>query len=70
MKQAKQQTSLSRRKFLRNAAVAGGAAAAASAAPGIATAETEATSPTATESGRDGYRLTQHIIDYYKSAAS
>ena len=68
MKQEKPQTSLSRRKFLRNAAIGSGVAAASVTAPGIATAE-----PTG-DAGEDrpdeGYRLTQHILDYYKSAAS
>jgi len=68
MKDPKQQVSQSRRKFLRDASVTGGIAAVAAGAPGMALAET------ADEAGEqkptEGYRLTQHILDYYKSAAS
>ena len=68
MKHQKPQTSLSRRKFLRNTAISGGVAAASVTAPGIAAADTNEVA----EEGhpREGYRLTQHILDYYKSAAS
>jgi hypothetical protein len=68
MKHQKPQTSLSRRKFLRNTAITGGVAAASVTAPGIATADSSET--TGEERPREGYRLTQHILDYYKSAAS
>ena len=68
MKHDKPQTSLSRRKFLRNAAISGGVAAASVTAPGIATAES--TESAGDDRLKEGYRLTQHIIDYYKSAAS
>ena len=68
MKHDKPQTSLSRRKFLRNAAISGGVAAASVTAPGIATAES--TESAGEDQPQEGYRLTQHIIDYYKSAAS
>jgi len=68
MKNSKQQVSQSRRKFLRDAGVSGGIAAVAATSPGIALADT-------TESGAEqqperGYRLTEHILAYYKSAAS
>ena len=68
MKHEKPQTSLSRRKFLRNAAIGGGVAAASVTAPGIAAADTVEAGDE--ENVREGYRLTQHILDYYKSAAS
>jgi len=68
MTDSKQQVSQSRRKFLRDASVTGGIAAVAAGAPGMVLAET------AGEGGEqkpsEGYRLTQHILDYYKSAAS
>lgn len=67
MKQTKQKTPLSRRQFLRNAAITGGAAAAAAAAPEGAIADA---TPVPDEQTEEGYRLTQHILDYYKSAAS
>ena len=68
MKHEKPQTSLSRRKFLRKAAIGGGIAAASVTAPGIATADTGEAGDE--ENPREGYRLTQHRLDYYKSAAS
>lgn len=68
MKDEKPQPSLSRRKFLRNTAITSGVAAASVTAPGIVTADTgEAAGK---ERPREGYRLTQHILAYYKSAAS
>ncbi len=68
MKTPKQQVSQSRRKFLRDAGITGGVAAVAATAPGAAIAEVD-------EGGSEqqpnkGYRLTKHILDYYKSAAS
>ena len=68
MKDTKQQVSQSRRKFLRDAGIAGGAAAVAAASPGVALAED--TAATAAEKPTEGYRLTKHVLDYYKSAAS
>lgn len=68
MKKSKQPVSNSRRKFLRDAGITGGAAAVAATAPGVALAEPTADG-TAAEPD-EGYRLTQHILDYYKSVAS
>lgn len=68
MKKAEQQVSQSRRRFLRDAGLSGGAIAAAAAAPGVVLGETG--QPPAEEAPREGYRLTQHILDYYKTAAS
>ena len=68
MKKSKQQVSQSRRKFLRNAGITGGAAAVAAGAPGIAMAE--ATPEGGEDQPQEGYRLTKHILDYYKTAAS
>lgn len=67
MKKSKQQVSSSRRKFLVNASVGGGAAVAAS-LPGASVAAVEPAQEGAKP--REGYRLTQHILDYYKGAAS
>jgi hypothetical protein len=69
MKESKQNVSQSRRKFLRDAGATGGLAAVAASAPGIALAE-GSEEGAATEKPSEGYRLTQHILDYYKSAAS
>lgn len=68
MKDPKQQVSQSRRKFLRDAGVSGGIAAAAAATPGMALAEVQ--DDNTEHEADEGYRLTQHILAYYKSAAS
>lgn len=68
MKDSKQQVSQSRRRFLREAGVTGGIAAVAAGAPGIVLAES--TTESTEQKPEQGYRLTQHILDYYKSAAS
>lgn len=68
MKDPKQQVSQSRRKFLRDAGVSGGIAAVAATAPTVALAETGDVG--AGEKPREGYRLTEHILAYYKTAAS
>ncbi|MCP5413555.1 MAG: twin-arginine translocation signal domain-containing protein [Chromatiaceae bacterium] len=68
MKNPKQQVSQSRRKFLRDAGVSGGIVAVAATTPAVALAETGEVS--AGDKPRDGYRLTEHILAYYKTAAS
>jgi len=68
MKNPKQQVSQSRRKFLRDAGVSGGIAAAAATAPGVVLAEN--TQSGAEQKPDEGYRLSEHILAYYKSAAS
>ena len=56
-----------RRKFLQGTVSAGAGAAVVVAVPGVvAGTETEK----ADEKSAKGYRLTQHILDYYKSASS
>jgi hypothetical protein len=69
MKHSKQQVSQSRRRFLRDAGVSGGIAAVAAATPAIALAET-GNGEAPGSKPRQGYRLTKHILDYYKTAAS
>jgi hypothetical protein len=68
MKNPKQQVSQSRRKFLRDAGVSGGIAAVAATAPGV----TLAKNPQSDVDNKadEGYRLSEHILAYYKSAAS
>ena len=67
MKRDDDQKENSRRAFLRKTAAAGAGAAAAVALPGVAVAaETDAPQQS---SGNKGYRLTRHIVDYYKTAA-
>ncbi len=68
MKNAKQQVSPSRRRFLRNAGISGGIAAVAATAPGAVTADSG--DQGTEQKPREGYRLTKHILDYYKSASS
>lgn len=68
MKNPKQQVSQSRRTFLRDASISGGIAAVAATTPGVALAETVDTP--AEQNPQEGYRLTKHILAYYKSVAS
>jgi hypothetical protein len=67
-KDKKQMNRTSRRNFLRGSAVVGTGAVAVVAMPATAVAAAQAQEvDTPTE---DGYRLTQHIADYYKSTIS
>ena len=69
MKQNDKQTSQSRRIFLRGTVLTSAGAAVATAVPGVAVASVvEAESEPVGK--QKGYRLTQHIVDYYKTAAS
>jgi hypothetical protein len=68
MKERKQKMSQSRRKFLRGTVTAGGTAAAVLVVPGAV--QADAVSDKAVQDQNDGYRLSQHILDYYKGAAS
>jgi hypothetical protein len=69
MKQNDKQTNLSRRIFLRGTVLTTAGAAVATAVPGVAVAS--ATETMSEPAGKQqGYRLTQHIADYYKTAAS
>lgn len=62
-----QVTDNSRRKFLRGTAGAGAGVAVVAAVPGVVTATDAETEKDKTPKG---YRLTQHILDYYKSTTS
>lgn len=68
MKKDDNTVSESRRKFLRDAGIGSGAAVVAAAAPAVAVAEPEADDKP--DKQAEGYRLTRHILAYYKSAAS
>lgn len=58
----------SRRAFVKHTTLAGAGLAVGAALPGTAAA---ATAQSESDDGKQqGYHLTQHIIDYYKSAAS
>ncbi len=69
MKKNDKQTDDSRRKFLQGTLASGAGVVLTAAAPGMAVAST-ADIPAETEKKEKGYRLTQHIVDYYKTAAS
>ena len=58
--------SSSRREFLKTGAAVGAGAAASALLPGAAAAA-EAEAP-ATAEAKKGYQLTQHVLDYYRSA--
>ena len=62
-KRQKTPYAVSRRKFLRNSLMAGASAATFSSPVFAAIDEAPETPPQ-----KDGYQLTQHILDYYKSA--
>lgn len=57
----------SRRSFLRNAGISSGVAAVAATLPGTVAATVEPEEKA--ETTEEGYQLSQHILDYYKSAA-
>ncbi|MEJ2212931.1 MAG: twin-arginine translocation signal domain-containing protein [Gammaproteobacteria bacterium] len=67
MKKTEDKPDNSRRKFLQGVASTGAGTAVAALIPGSATAAAEQSEP---EKKPQGYRLTQHILDYYKSTAS
>ncbi|MEJ2308059.1 MAG: twin-arginine translocation signal domain-containing protein [Gammaproteobacteria bacterium] len=66
MKKQKEKVSHSRREFLRGTAVTGGAAAVVMAVPAAVRAQVETPEE---EQKAEGYRLSRHVLDYYKSAA-
>ena len=68
MKRVSKPEPRARRDFLRDAATAGGAAVVVAAAPATAVGA-QAEEPAATAGKPKGYRLTRHVLDYYKSAA-
>jgi nitrous oxide reductase len=55
-----------RRDFLRNSATTGAGVMIAAAVPGVAIAGTNENAKQPTK-GNSGYKLSQHIVDYYKS---
>lgn len=62
---------ISRRTFLTGGAIIGASAAAVAIAPNVAVAASDVQKDEAGKENKkdEGYRLTQHIADYYKSAA-
>lgn len=60
---------ISRRKFLSGGAMIGAGVVAAVAVPSAAVAATQQEPKIENTKKEEGYRLTQHIADYYKSAA-
>ena len=69
LKDNKHTNRASRRNFLRGSAVVGSAAAAVVAMPATAVAATQVQGEVDTPT-EEGYRLTQHIADYYKSTVA
>ena len=69
MSKQKQPADEGRRQFLCGSAVAGAGAVIAAGIPATAVAETAVQEADA-KPAEEGYRLTQHVLDYYKSAAS
>ena len=65
----RQITHKGRRTFLRDTAVAGAGAAIASVLPGVATAagSDAPDAQAASDIQQQGYQLTQHVLDYYKT---
>ena len=57
----------SRRDFIRKSTLVGAGVAAAAVVPGSAVASVSEDKPEAKK--QKGYQVTQHVIDYYKSAA-
>lgn len=68
MKRNKQKKIRNRREFLRNGAIAGAGVAVASSMPSVSMASTSE-GLAEDQPAEEGYRLTRHIVDYYKSAA-
>lgn len=68
MTEIKQQKTNSRRNFLQGSAIA--AASVAVATSGVSTQAVAVPQVTKEPAKQEGYRLTKHIVDYYKSAAS
>lgn len=62
-------TDQQRREFVKKSTLVGVGVVASAALPGAVVASTEE-QPVAEKQGQKGYQLTQHVIDYYKSAAS
>lgn len=68
----KQAVDKGRRRILHGSALVGVGAVAVSVLPGVAASATDNSQvePAVEEPVKEGYRLTKHIKDYYKSAAS
>jgi hypothetical protein len=68
VKKVKNDLTKSRREFIKNSTLAGAGIAAAAIIPGTVVAGTKSEMPE--DKKQKGYQLTDHIIEYYKSAAS
>ena len=66
MKSKKQRNQEKRREFLKTSTLLG--AGVASGAMFTTSASADVTTESSEPSGQKGYRLTQHVLDYYKSA--
>jgi len=68
MKTSKPEVSESRRRFLRDTSISGGAVLVAASTPATALANSE-DGGAPEDKPEQGYRLTKHILAYYKSVA-
>ena len=69
MSKNKQPANQGRRQFMRGSAIAGAGTVIAAGMSGVATAG-DIVAEVEDKPVEEGYRVTQHILDYYKSAAS
>ena len=68
MKKTSNDLSKKRREFIKNSTLAGAGVAAAAVLPGAVSAST--TIDKTENKKQKGYQLTEHVLEYYKSAAS
>ena len=68
MKKTKIELDKQRREFIKKSTLVGAGVAAAAVAPGAAMADV--TPDKSDDKQQKGYQLTEHVIDYYKSAAN
>ncbi len=68
MKKTNKDLNKNRREFIKNSTLAGAGVAAAAVMPGAVSASTAIDKPE--DKKQSGYQLTEHILEYYKSAAN
>ena len=67
MKKIKKDLNKTRREFIKNSTLVGAGVVATTVLPGTAIASNSMAEP---EEKQKGYQLTEHVLEYYKSAAS
>lgn len=68
MKKIKKDHNKTRREFIKNSTLVGAGVVATAVLPGTANASTSIDRPE--DKKQKGYQLTEHVLEYYKSAAS